>query len=87
MRERLPPFIRSDDVLMVGPLHREVNVELRWAYDQLERGAFNAYVGQYLAIVNKTIQAVGEADDARDEAARKTGVAPERVALFYVGGE
>jgi hypothetical protein len=83
----LPPFVRPDDLLEASPLHREVVAELRWAHEQCERGAFNAYHGQYLAIVNKTVQAVGEADRARDEAASRMSVPPERVALFYVGGE
>jgi hypothetical protein len=85
--EQLPPFVNPADVLPVRPLHLEIITELRWAYEQCERGAFNAYLGQYLAIVDKTVQAVGDADCARDEAASKTGVPPERVALFYVGGE
>lgn len=85
--EQLPPFLRSAEVLLVSPMQAEVTVELRWAYAQGEQGAFNAYLGQYLGIVNKTIQAVGDAMYARSEAARKTGVPPERVALFYVGGE
>jgi hypothetical protein len=85
--ELLPPFVSPADILEVSPLHREVITELRWAYEQCERGAFDAYLGQYLAIVNKTVQAVGDPDTARDEAARKAGVAPERVAMFYVGGE
>jgi hypothetical protein len=86
-RDQLPPFVTATDVLEVGPLHREIVAELRWAYEQCARGAFNAYLGQYLAIVNKTVQAVGDPGDARDEAARKAGVPPERVALFFVGGE
>ncbi|HKI34707.1 MAG TPA: hypothetical protein VKA46_22815 [Gemmataceae bacterium] len=86
-REQLPPFVSPTDILLVSPLHREVIAELRWAYEQCERGAFNAYLGQYLAIVNRTVEAVGDPGCARDEAANKTGVPPERVALFYVGGE
>jgi hypothetical protein len=85
--EQFPPFLRPTDILEVGPLHREVIAELHWAYEQCQRGAFSAYRGQYLAIVHQTVQAVGDADEARDEAASKTGVPPERVALFYVGGE
>jgi hypothetical protein len=86
-REPWPPLVRPTDILEVGPLHREVIAELRWAYEQCARGAFNAYPGQYLAIVNQTVQAMGDPGRARDEAAGKTGVPPERVALFYVGGE
>jgi hypothetical protein len=85
--EQLPPFLRSAEVLLVSPLHAEVTAELRWAYVEGERGAFNAYLGQYLGIVNKTVLAVGDSMYARNEAARKAGVPPERVALFYVGGE
>ncbi len=87
IHEKLPPFLRSAEVLEVSPLQAEVTAELRWAYVQGERGAFSAYLGQYLGIVNKTILAVGDSAYARDEAAKKAGVPPERVALFYVGGE
>ncbi|HEX5269534.1 MAG TPA: hypothetical protein VFW33_03555 [Gemmataceae bacterium] len=71
----------------MSPLQAEVTAELRWAYAECDRGAFSAYLGQYLGIVNKTVHAVGDAACARREAAKKAGVPPERVALFYVGGE
>ncbi len=79
------PFWAREDVLEVGPREREVIDELRWAHEREADGAFAAYAGKYLGIVNRIVQAVG-GDPARviDESARKAAVPPERVALFHV---
>lgn len=69
----------------VSPLHKEVIAELRWADEQEAKGAFDAYAGRYLGIVNRALQAVGgDPTKVIAEAATKTGVALERVALFHV---
>jgi hypothetical protein len=82
---RRDPFWDRDDVLEVSPLHKEIIGELRWASEQEAQGAFDAYAGKYLAIVNRAVQAVGgDLDRVIDEAARKAGVSPGRVALFHV---
>jgi hypothetical protein len=79
------PFWDGDDVLYVDAAMREIIMDLRWAHEQEAAGAFVDYGGRYLAIVNRSVQAVG--GDPRtiiDEAARKTGVSPNRVVLFHV---
>ncbi len=79
------PFWDRDDVIYVDERQREINAELIWAIGQEASGAFVEYGGKYLAIVNKCVQAVG-GDTVRiiNEAARKTGVPPERVVLYLV---
>jgi hypothetical protein len=79
------PFWDRDDVLWLSPEQREVNADFNWATEQEARGAFDAYLGKLLAIVNKTVLAVGEdAVTIRAEAARKAGVEPYRVAIYLV---
>lgn len=74
-----------NDVLEVGPVQKEVIRDFNWAQEQLVRGAFDAYRGQLVAIVNKQVLAVGT-DEGRmvAEAAAKAGVPPHRVAIFDV---
>ncbi|HKI31747.1 MAG TPA: hypothetical protein VKA46_07755 [Gemmataceae bacterium] len=74
-----------DDVLEVGPVQKEVIRDLNWGQEQFARGAFDAYRGQLVAIVNKTVLGVGR-DEGQlvAEAVAKTGVAPHRVAIFDV---
>jgi hypothetical protein len=74
-----------NDVLEVGPVQKEVIRDLNWSQEQLARGAFDAYRGELVAIVNKQVLAVGR-DESRmvAEAAAKTGVPPHRVAIFHV---
>jgi hypothetical protein len=82
---RRDPFWDRDDVLEVGPLHKEIIGELIWACEQEARGAFIDYAGKYLAIVHKTVLAVGgDIERMRAEAAVKAGVPPERVAIHHV---
>jgi hypothetical protein len=82
---RRDPFWGRDDALEVGPLHKEIIGDLIWAYEQQAKGAFAAYAGQYLAIVHRTVLAVGgDISRMRAEAAAKAEVAPERVAFYYV---
>ncbi|HKI37058.1 MAG TPA: hypothetical protein VKA46_34715 [Gemmataceae bacterium] len=82
--QRDPMFAR-DDVLMCSPEEMAIIAEFNWAYEQQARGAFDAYRGQCVAIVNKTVLA-GGIDLARitAEAAAKASVEPHRVAIFDV---
>ena len=79
------PFWDRNDVQYVNASEWEFIHDLRWAHEQEARGAFIDYGGRYLAIVNKTVEAVG-GDPASiiEEAARKTGVSPNRVVLFHI---
>lgn len=74
-----------NDLLEVGPVQKEVIRDLNWCREQMARGAFDAFRGQCLAIVNKTILAVGyDLERMIDEAATKAGVPPHRVAIFDI---
>jgi hypothetical protein len=73
------------EVLESGPLEKEITEEFNWADEQQEKGLFAPYEGQCLAIVHKTVHAVGADISAmRAETAAKTGVRPERVAIYHV---
>jgi hypothetical protein len=81
------PFWNRDDVLMCSPAEMETTEQFNWAYEQQARGAFDAYAGQLVAIVNKTVLAVGgDVEKIVAEAAAKAGVEPQRVAIFQVDG-
>ena len=78
------PFA-GDEVLESCPLEKEIIAEFNWAHEQQAKGLFEPYAGQYLAIVHKTVHAVGvDIVAMRAETAAKTGVRPERVAIFHV---
>ncbi len=82
---RRDPMFDRDDVLMCSPEQREINAEFNWADEQQAAGAFAAYAGQYLAIVHKTVMAVGaDISRMRAEAAARAGVEPYRVAIYHV---
>ncbi len=82
----VPNFLWDpDDVQMLSPAERETNQDLQWAFDEEVRGAFDAYRGDLVAIVNKKVLAVGR-DEGRmiAEAAAVAGVEPNRVVIFEV---
>ena len=83
---RRDPMFDRDDVLMCSPEEMEVVHDFNWAYEQVALGAFNDYAGQCVAIVNKTVLAVGgDFSRMRAEASAKAGVDPDRVVIFHVG--
>ncbi len=82
--DRDDPF-GDDEVLECTPHQKEFIEEIRWAIEQHTKGLFAPYAGMYLAILHKTVHAVG-ADIGRmvKETAAKEGVAEERVAIYHV---
>jgi hypothetical protein len=79
------PFWNRDDVLMCSPEQMEIVADFNWADEQRARGAFDAYAGECLAIVNKTVLAVGrDLNSMIAEAAAKAGVDESRVAIYHV---
>src|SRR5438309_1468659 len=82
----IEPGLRSTaGDLEAGPLQKLILADLKWARQRYEEGAFDQFAGRYIAVANAT--SFGAGDDLgtlRQEAAREAGVAPERVALFYV---
>lgn len=85
-----PPNGRSPEetrwrLLGVNPLHKEVLEDLRWSEEQHAQGAFDAYLGHYVAVVGKETWGVGfDVESLVRENARKAGVIPGRAALFFV---
>ncbi len=75
----------DEEVLECTPLQREMIEEWRWAEEQHAKGLFDAYEGKYVAILHKTVHAVGvDISRMMNETAAKAGVRPERVAIYLV---
>ena len=78
-------FFKDEEVLECTPHQKDFIEEILWAHEQHAKGLFDAYEGKYVAILHKTVHAVG-ADIGRmvEETAAKEGVPEERVAIYLV---
>jgi hypothetical protein len=78
-------FFGDEEVLECTPAQKEFIEEILWALEQQAKGLFDAYEGKYVAILHKTVYAVGvDISAMRAETAAKAGVRPERVAIYLV---
>src|SRR5438128_502063 len=75
----------TDDVLWVGPVQMEMCKDLRWAMKQAQDGTWDEHAAKHIGIVNETVYCIDyDPVKVREETARKAGVIPARVAVYYM---
>ena len=59
--------------------------DLKWVDEQYNRGAWDQYMGNYIAVARKQLIAYGPDPLAlRERAAKESGLDPDRISITYV---